>query len=223
MVGGLLTLTAMEQETELTREQQLELEEKAIQALLQMGVKFNVPLKIEPAKPSKWFNLKKRLFPKRTKIWRDKRIPKAWDVELTEIPDIETGAMKEVYMRQFHVKPLYLGTIDRLRQLYIEIDYNEDTIQEKPTEESKRLFKYVGLMAKIAAVAVVNDPTVADTKSHEVKELTQFFLSHLTVGRLQKLTQVIAQMLNPAGFTSSIRLIREVGTTRPKTENERIE
>ena len=56
-----------------------------------------------------------------------------------------------------------------------------------------------------------------------VKELSQFFMEHLTVARLQKLTAIISQMMNPAGFISSIRLIREVGTTKPNPEAERIE
>ena len=43
-----------EKPKELTREQQLEIEEQAIQALLDMGVKFSVPLKINPVKPPKW-------------------------------------------------------------------------------------------------------------------------------------------------------------------------
>ena len=213
----------MEQETELTREQRLEIEDKAIQALLSMGAKFTVPLKINPVKPSKWFNLKKRLFPKRNVVWRDKQIPKDWDVTLTEIPDVETGTMKEVYMRNFHIKPLYLGTIDRLRQLYMLMEYNEDVVQAQPIQESKRLFKYIPQMAEIAAVAVINDPIVADLKNKSVRDLKQFFMEHLTVARLQKLAEVINQMMNPAGFTSSIRLIREMGTTRPKTENDRIE
>ena len=212
-----------QQEQELTREQRLELEDKAIQALLSMGAKFSVPLKINPVKPSKWFNLKKRLFPKRNVVWRDKQIPKDWDVTLTEIPDVETGTMKEVYMRNFHIKPLYLGTIDRLRQLYMLMEYNEDVVQAQPIQESKRLFKYIPQMAEIAAVAVINDPIVADLKNKSVRDLKQFFMEHLTVARLQKLAEVINQMMNPAGFTSSIRLIREMGTTRPKTENDRIE
>lgn len=208
---------------ELTREQRLEIEDKAIQALLSMGAKFTVPLKINPVKPSKWFNLKKRLFPKRNVVWRDMQIPKDWDVTLTEIPDVETGTMKEVYMRNFHIKPLYLGTIDRLRQLYMLMEYNEDVVQAQPIQESKRLFKYIPQMAEIAAVAVINDPIVADLKNKSVRDLKQFFMEHLTVARLQKLAEVINQMMNPAGFTSSIRLIREMGTTRPKTENDRIE
>ena len=38
-------------ERELTREERLEIEEKAIQALVNMGVKFNVPLKTAPFHP----------------------------------------------------------------------------------------------------------------------------------------------------------------------------
>ena len=212
-----------QEQKELTREQRLEIEENALQALLQMGCKFSVPLKIYPVKPSKWFNLRKRLFPKCTKVWHDKRIPKGWNVSVVEIPDVETERMKKVYMRHFEVKPLYLGTIDRLRQMYIGIEYDEKTIQEQPMQESKRLFKYTKQMADIAAVAVINDPTIAEKESKTVKELSKFFMEHLTVARLQKLTAIISQMMNPAGFTNSIRLIREVGTTKPNPKAERIE
>ena len=188
-----------------------------------MGAKFTVPLKINPVKPSKWFNLMKRIFRKRNKVWRDKRIPKDWDVTLTEVPDVELGKNKEVYMRNFYIKPLYLGTIDYLRSLYIEIEYDEEAIQEQPLQESKRLFKYIPQMATIAAVAVINAPCVTNPKDKSVKELAQFFIEHLTVARLQKLAGVINQMMNTAGFTSSIRLIREMGTTRPKAQEQRIE
>lgn len=212
-----------QEQEELTREQRLEIEEKALQALLNMGCKFSVPLKIYPVKPSKWFNLRKRIFPKCNKVWHDKRIPKYWDVSIVEVPDVESERMKEVYMRHFSIKPLYLGTIDRLRQMYIGIEYDEKTIQEQPIQESKRLFKYTRQMAEIAAVAVINNPCVADKGDKSVKELTKFFMEHLTVARLQKLTSIISQMMNPAGFISSIRLIREVGTTKPNPEAQRIE
>ncbi len=212
-----------QEQEELTREQRLEIEDKALQALLNMGCKFSVPLKIYPVKPSKWYNFLKRTFPKRTKVWHDKRIPKGWNVSVVEIPDVETERMKEVYMRHFNIKPLYLGTIDRLRQMYIGIEYDEKTIQEQPIQESKRLFKYTKQMADIAAVAVINDPTVAEKESKAVKELSKFFMEHLTVARLQKLTAIISQMMNPAGFTTSIRLIREVGTTKPNPKAQRIE
>ena len=52
-----------EKPKELTREQQLEIEEQAIQALIQMGVKFSVPLKINPVKPPKWVRWWNKHFP----------------------------------------------------------------------------------------------------------------------------------------------------------------
>lgn len=201
---------------DLTKEERLELEEKAIEALLQLGVKFSVPLKIYPVKPPKrvlWWN---RTFPKMARIWRDKRIPVDWDVSVMEVPDADKGKMVDMYMRNFHIKPLYLGTIDYLRKLYIQIEYNEKDIQEQPIQESKKLFKYIPLMAEIAAFAVINSPEITNKRSKEVEQLKTFFINHLTVARLKKLSDVISQMMNPGGFTSSIRSIREVGMTKPK-------
>lgn len=201
---------------DLTTEERLELEEKAIEALLQLGVKFSVPLKINPVKPPKrvlWWN---RTFPKMARIWRDKRIPIDWDVSVMEVPDADKGKMVDMYMRNFHIKPLYLGTIDYLRKLYIQIEYNEKDVQEQPIQESKKLFKYIPLMAEIAAVAVINSPEITNKRSKEVEQLKTFFINHLTVARLKKLSDVISQMMNPGGFTSSIRSIREVGMTKPK-------
>lgn len=206
------------EERELTREERLDIEEQAIQALLQHGVKFSVPLKIEPVKPPKWILLWNKYFPSKAKVWRDKRIPKDWNVEVMEIADINLGRTRDVYMRNFHIKPLYLGTIDALRRLYLEIEYNEDAIQEQPGSESKKLFKYTSLMAEIAAVAAINSGVIADPLDKQTKKLKQFFIEHLTVSRLQKLTGVVNQMMNPAGFTASIRLIQEVGTTKPRAD-----
>lgn len=205
----------MSENTELTREQQIEIEEKAIQALLNMGVKFSVNLRINPVKAPfyiRWWN---KMFPDHVKVWHDRRIPKDWDVELTDVPDATTQRMVRVYRRHFHIKPLYLGTIDSLRRLYLQIDYNEQDIEASPTKESKRLFKYIPLMAEIAAVAAINNPSVAEpSRSKEVKRLKAFFMEHLTVAMLKRLCDVIAQMMNPSGFISSIGLIREVGTTK---------
>ena len=208
---------------ELTREQQLELEEKAINALIEMGVKFSVPLKINPVNPPKrilWWN---KHFPNHVKVWRDKRIPKDWNVSVESLPDPELGRMKDVYVRNFVIKPLYLGTIDCLRKLYLQIEFDEELIQDQPIQETKKLFKYIPLVAKIAAVAVLNDPTVADTDSKEVKALSKFFVEHLNVTRLKRLADVISQMMNAGGFTSSIRSIREIGTTKPKDRANLVE
>ena len=208
---------------ELTREQQLELEEKAINALIEMGVKFSVPLKINPVNPPKrilWWN---KHFPNHVKVWRDKRIPKDWNVSVESLPDPELGRMKDVYVRNFVIKPLYLGTIDCLRKLYLQIEFDEELIQDQPIQETKKLFKYIPLVAKIAAVAVLNNPTVADTDSKEVKALSKFVVEHLNVSRLKRLADVISQMMNAGGFTSSIRSIREIGTTKPKDRANLVE
>jgi hypothetical protein len=201
----------MGEKKELTREEMLELEERAIQHLLQAGVKFSVPLKFEPGKPPKlilWWN---RHFPRWAKVWKDKRIPRGWTVSLAEIADIYGGKTKEVYMRNFQIKPLYGGTICALRKLYLQIE-----IDKNPDEPTRDVFKYWPVMAEIAAVAVLNDTSAIDALSGQVKELKQFFIDHLTNARLQKLVNVIAQMMDKAGFTSSIRSIQGVGITLPK-------
>lgn len=204
---------------ELTREEKLALEEKAIETLLSMGVKFSVPLKIKPKsepKLRKWARLHLGLFKAPRK---DKRLPKSWKVATMEVPNLETMEVETVYQRNFHVKPLYLGTIDCLRKLYIQIEFDEDKVQDNPLEETPRLFQYTKLLAQIAAVAVVNAPEVADPLgSKEVKDLTEFFMTHLTVARLKKLVNTISVMMDSEGFTNSIRLISVLGTTKPKNE-----
>lgn len=207
-------------DTEFTREQKLELEEKAIETLLSMGVRFSVPLKIKPRKETKlrkWIVAHLGLFKAPRK---DRRLPKAWNVTELEIPNVENMEMERIYQRNFHIKPLYLGTIDYLRKLFIQIEFDEEKLQEAPLEESQKLFGYTRQMAQIAAVAVINDPEIADPLgSRKVKDLTAFFLNHLTVARLKKLTDTICIMMDSEGFTSSIRLISVLGTTRPK-ENQ---
>lgn len=202
-------------EPELTREERLEIEEKAIQALIDMGVRFKVPLKINPVNPPKrvvWWN---KLFPNHLIVWRDKRIPKDWDVTMEDMPDTEKKILKKMYIRHFRITPLYLGTIDRIRSLYLQIEYDEKKLQELPQQESKKLFKYIHLMAEIAAVAVINNPSVSDSSNKEVKQLKQFFVENLNVNRLKRLADIISQMMNPGGFTSSIRSIKEIGATKP--------
>lgn len=141
-MGG-LTFQNMEKEnyekqpTELNRQQRLEVEEKAIDALLQMGVRFSVPLKIYPVKPPRFIRWWNKKFPKKAKVWRDKRIPKGWDVVEADVPNVDQSTMEHIYQRLFHIKPLYLGTIDYLRKLYIQIEYDEEAIQEQPIQESK--------------------------------------------------------------------------------------
>ena len=41
-------------------------------------------------------------------------------------------------------------------------------------------------------------------------------LEHFKIGQEEIMAFMISQMMNPGGFTSSIRSIREIGTTNPK-------
>lgn len=200
---------------ELTREERLEIEEKAIQTLIDMGVRFRVPLRINPVNPPRriaWWN---KHFPDHVVVWRDKRIPEDWDVTLEDMPDTDKKTLRKMYVRHFRITPLYLGTIDRIRSLYLKIEYDESRLQDVPAQESKKLFRYIGLVAEIAAVAVINNPSVADPLNKEVRQLKQFFVENLSVNRLKRLADVISQMMNPGGFTASIRSIREIGATNP--------
>ena len=72
-------------------------------------------------------------------------------------------------------------------------------------------------MAKIDAMAVINDKRVTDPENEDVKELQAFFIEHLTVNTLSRLVSIISQMMNTVGFTNSIRSIVELPQpTKPK-------
>ena len=203
---------------EMSREERLALEDRAIQTLLELGVKFEVPLRVEPKDPPglvSWWN---RRFKRLAFRWRDRRLPADWRVEKRDVPDIDEGRMRPAFFRVFHIRPLYLGTIDILRKLYLRIEYDEKAVQENPLQESKKLFKYIPVMARIAAVAVLNDPSVKDLEGGKVGELSAFFIENLNVARLQRLCMVIGQMMDAGGFTNSIRSIREIGQTRPRPD-----
>ncbi len=200
----------------LTRDEQLELEQQAIETLLQYGVKFTVPLKIEPKEPPKWIRMWNKLFPKHIRIWRDKRIPKNWNVEKVNTVDMNENITKDIYVRTFHIKPLYLGTGDMIRRLALKMEYSEEDVHGNPIEESERLLKFRPLMAEIVAIATLNCADAAEYKSLKVKELKKFFLTHLTHGKLQQLCSIVAKMNDKAGFINSIRLTLQVGTTQPK-------
>ena len=96
----------MEEKKELTREERLEIEEQAINALISMGATFKVPLKLTPKEAPWWVRQWNKLFPNNPKIYRDRRIPKDWDVTIEEVPDATQQKMVKTYMRQFIIKPL---------------------------------------------------------------------------------------------------------------------
>lgn len=215
-MGFLFTNIIQMDNDNLTKEERLDLEEQAIEALLSYGVKFSVPLKMSPKDPPVLIRTWNSIFQKHQIKWRDKRINKGWNVEIAEVPDINLSETKNVYMRYFHIKPMYLGTMDMIRKLALEMEYDEKKVQELTITEGDRLMKFMPLMAKIVAVATLNCSEAAAINSKEVKELQNFYLHHLTSSRLQKLCGIIAKMSDKGGFISSIRLIQKADVTAPK-------
>ncbi len=203
----------------MTSEEQKELEIRAINTLLQSSFAFEVPLKIEPKAMPKYLAFWNMRFPKLAKAWRDKRLPPDWKVSVLEKEDVEFGGLKPIYVRSLKISPLYLGTIDSMRKLYISIDYDENRLQDNPLIESRRLFEYIDVMAEISAIATLNTgESLLEPYREELNDLTAFYKSHLTSTSLLKLVNIINVMSNQADFTNSIRLTQITGTTKPKAD-----
>ncbi|MGV8135920.1 MAG: hypothetical protein AB2L20_11955 [Mangrovibacterium sp.] len=206
----------MTEDIELTEDQKKEIEIKAIEALLQTGFEFEIPLKIKPKNPSRlalvWCKILHRQ-------WRDKRIPKDWDVSTTVTQNLRTGEDVTIYVRNIVIPPLFLGTIDAIRKLRIGIEFDEKRVQEAPIAESNRLYQYIPEMAEICAVATLNKGVSTENERNiktKTKELKLFYLNHLTSSNLFKLANVVNQMSDPANFTASIRSIQETPSpTKP--------
>jgi hypothetical protein len=198
---------------ELTDIEKRDLEIRALETLLENGYLFSVPLKLKYKDVPKWIKwLNKHNIPVK---WRDKRLPEKW---LTEV--VKKGN-EFSYTRNIRINPLYLGTIDSIRKLYLTIDFDENKLQENPIKESKRLFQYTSVMADIAAIASINTGEIEfDKYNKEFREYRKFYISHLTPDLLLNLVVIINQMCNPAGFTRSIRLIMGSvnGATNPKAD-----
>jgi hypothetical protein len=195
---------------ELTDVEKRDWEIKALEALLETGFNFSIPLKLKYKDVPNWIKwCNKHNIPIK---WRDKRLPMNWNTELLKKGD------EISYVRNIRINPLYLGTIDSIRKLYLAIDFDENKIQENPLKESKRLFQYASVMADIAAIASMNTGTDFDKYNKEFQEYRKFYISHLTPDLLLNLVVIINQMCNPAGFIRSIRLILGSvnGATNPK-------
>lgn len=203
------------EEITLSRRKRLEIEQQAIDALLNMGVRFRVPIKLEIPKPKKRFG---RIVP--YEIKKDKRIPAKWEVTIEEIPDVESNSMKKVYMRHFQIKPLVLGAIDRIRSIYINIEYDIEKLENDPINESQRLFNYIDDMTEIVAVAIYNDREHSvDLNNQEVKELADFIKWNVTSKQLLKIVTIINQLIDPQNFTLSIRLLQGIQSSTAKLKD----
>ena len=115
--------------------------------------------------------------------------------------------------REFTIVQPFLGTLDMLSEIFLQIEFDEKKIQENPLSESKYLLKYSGKLAQIVAIAVCNSNTKFRIRG---KKLTRYFLWHLTPEKMLQIVLIISSMNNTMDFINSIRLMSVVRTTIPK-------
>lgn len=183
-------------------------EAKAIDTLLENSQTIQIPLNPKALKPSLPARLLSNLFPG----LKNKHLPGDWDITIQR-----DDKGRQTYLRTMQISPLYLGTIDQIRQLSLQINYDEQDLQQDPIAESRRLFNHIDTVTAIAALATLNAPPKT-TKSHkkQLNELKEFYKEHLTPSSLLRLIHLINFMSNPADFLCSIRLVQMIGSTRPK-------
>lgn len=117
---------------------------------------------------------------------------------------------------KFTIRQLYLGTIDYLSDLYLQIDIDEERIKEDPQKEARRLSgQYAKLMARVVAIALLNSYLGIKLFS---RILSSYLLWKINPQRLFELTIAIKTLSNPADFIASIRSLSLVRTTIPREE-----
>lgn len=206
----------MKEPIELTDAQKLEVEEKVIESLLQNGVSFQIPLKTKVRIPSKAALLFNKVLHRK---WRDRRIPKSWNVEVKEI--CNSKGKEKVYMRNLSMDPLYLATIETIRDIRIRIKFDEEKLIKNPIEESNRLSQHTSELAELCAIATVNNTEENRKNRITIAKLKAFYVSHLTPERLLTLVRIVFQMSDPAHFVAAIRHIQETpAPTKPKINLE---
>jgi hypothetical protein len=118
--------------------------------------------------------------------------------------------------RLFTIKHLYAGTLDRLSNEAIKIDYNLESIKAQPILEGKRLAaRHTRTVARIVAIAVLNGRWKIKLFT---RPLLRYFCWRLTSKKLKELASIIVMMGNYEDFISSIILMSATRTTVPKVD-----
>ena len=152
--------------------QKIDKEREALNALLDKGIKFEIP---------------------RRKMFGRERKP-----------------------RYFTIRQPYLGTMDHLAELFLEMNMNEDLIKADPLAQSRKLaYENSRRMSRVVAIAVLNSYWRIKLFSGI---LSRYFRWKITPSRLFQLTMIINTISNVGDFTNSIRLLSIVRTTEPKAD-----
>lgn len=198
---------------ELNQNQKAYIERQALQQLLQSGVHFAVRLKhLKVKEEPKW----RKLLGKNRKPWRDSQLTKGWSIE-TKTDD----SGNKYYQRVLTISPLFLGTIDQIRMLYLPIESKIKRSGIDDVEEYIQNLQFVGILADIIAVSLLNKPTSTNTYDKERRSLKKFLMDNMTVFEMEDVVEAISNMMNVGGFTHAIGLLKNLDTTSPIAKSER--
>jgi len=126
---------------------------------------------------------------------------------------IGAGMSFEIGKRKFIIREPYLGTLDLLSRLFVDMSFDDEKMKDNPLQESKMLAARVAKdCAKVVAVAVLNGRWRIRLFS---RILTGYFYWKAKPSVMLKLALIVNTMCNFGDFTTSIRLMSGVRTTAP--------
>ncbi len=118
--------------------------------------------------------------------------------------------------RTFHIKQLFLGTMDLVSEAFAKMEIDEVALAEDPIAEGRRLeHLHAREMARIVALAVLNDKWKI---SLFARFYTSYFLWRINPSKLYQLAMIINTLSNTPDFVNSIRLLSIVRTAPPKAD-----
>ena len=118
--------------------------------------------------------------------------------------------------RTFTITQSYLGTLDYLYDLYLQIDIDDNKIKKDGILEARKLFRHASKMAKIVAYAVINSGDKSWLTKIRLALLQRLFLKSIHPKKLHEICYVINVLNNASDFTHSIRLMSVAQTTAIK-------
>jgi hypothetical protein len=118
--------------------------------------------------------------------------------------------------REWVIKQPYLGTLDHISSVSINMKIDESLIQENPLLESKIIaLENAKHASKVVAIAVINNYNGIKLFSGL---LARYFMWRLTPSKLLQIALLIQSISNFSDFTNSIRLMTASRTTKPRED-----
>lgn len=120
--------------------------------------------------------------------------------------------------RRFEIQQPYLGVLDMINRIFLDIEFNEKEITENPLTETKKLVIHSRKLAEVIAIVILGSKWKIRLFA---KVLGRYFLWRITPDNLLQITLGISQMSNLENFIVSIRLMSRIRTTAPKPIEEK--